>query len=72
MQLVSTGFYALIHQTGTQNQLVLYWTGLVAKAAGQKPARRPRSREVLPLVSRFLHSDINASRTKTGWWFKTL
>ena len=23
-------------------------------------------------VSRFLHGDVNASRTKTGWWFKTL
>jgi len=25
-----------------------------------------------PLVSRLLHGDVNASRTKTGWWFKTL
>jgi len=24
------------------------------------------------LVSRFLHGDVNASRTKTGWWFKIL
>ncbi len=24
------------------------------------------------MVSRFLDGDVNASRTKTGWWFKTL
>jgi len=31
-----------------QNQLVLYRPGLAAEAAGQKPARWPRSRGALP------------------------
>jgi hypothetical protein len=43
-----------------QNQLVLYRPALAAKAAGQKPARRPRSRgALLPGVTVFANATIN-------------
>jgi hypothetical protein len=37
---------------------------IMAAQAAPAPAGDPL------LVSRFLHGDVNASRTKTGWWFK--
>jgi len=43
-----------------KNQLVLYRPGLAAKAAGQKPARWPRSRGALPSgVTVFANARIN-------------
>ncbi len=48
MQLARLVFARRYARPAHQNQLVLYRPCLAAKAAGQKPASRPRSRGALP------------------------
>src|SRR5690606_32649748 len=46
-----------------------FWLKRTVKWSAVRPA--PAHAGDPLLVSRFLHGDVNASRTKTGWWLKT-
>jgi len=48
----------------------IFWLKRTVKWPAVRPAPAPAGDSLL--VSRFLHGDVNAIRTKTGWWFKTL
>jgi len=60
MSLARLVFTRKSDRSAHQNQLVLYRPGFAAKAAGQKPARWPRSRGALPSgVTVFANARIN-------------
>ena len=46
----------------------IFWLKRTVKWTAVRPAPAPAGHSLL--VSRFLHGDVNAIRTKTGWWLR--